>query len=65
VTGPLRSEKLLHQTKRIAPTTSHVWLDKGYTGAPIADAAAKAAVSIDGVTGPKRGHGFIVQPAGG
>jgi transposase len=54
--------KLLAQAKRIAPTTTHVWVDKGYTGSTVADAAAKAAVTVDVVSGPKPGRGFIVQP---
>jgi transposase len=33
---------LLRKAKRVALTISHVWLDKGYTGATVADAAAKA-----------------------
>jgi transposase len=37
--------KLLRQAKRIAPTIAHVWVDKGYTGSTVADAAAKAGVS--------------------
>jgi hypothetical protein len=37
-------------------------VDKGYTGSTDADAAAKAAVTLDVVSGPKPGRGFIVQP---
>jgi transposase len=52
----------LRQAKRIAPTTTHVWAYKGYTGSAVADAAAKAGVTVDIVSGPKPGRGFIVQP---
>ena len=44
------------------PSISHVWLDKGYTGATVADAATKAGVTIDVVSGPKPKSGFTVQP---
>jgi transposase len=54
--------KLLRQAKRVAPTIAHVWVDKGYTGATVADAAAKAGITVDVVCGPKPGRGFIVQP---
>ena len=54
--------KLLPKTKRVAPSIAHVWLDKGYTGSTVADAATKAGVSVDIVSGPKPGTGFIVQP---
>ena len=37
-------------------------MDKGYTGSTVADAAAKAAVTVEIVSGPNPGHGFIVQP---
>lgn len=53
---------LLRRAKRIAPTIAHIWVDKGYTGSTVADAAVKAGVTIDVVSGPKPGHGFIVQP---
>ena len=54
--------KLLRKAKRIVPTISHVWVDKGYTGQTVAAAAAKAGVTVEVVSGPKPGHGFIVQP---
>jgi transposase len=54
--------KLLRKAKRVAPTIAHVWLDKGYTGQAVTDAAAKAGVSIDVVSGPRPAHRFIVQP---
>ncbi|MGO9509954.1 MAG: IS5 family transposase [Mycobacterium sp.] len=54
--------QLLRKAKRVAPTIAHIWLDKGYTGVAVADAAAKAGVTVDIVSGPKPGHGFIVQP---
>lgn len=37
-------------------------MDKGYTDTNVADAAAKAGVSVDVVSRPKPGHGFILQP---
>ena len=37
-------------------------MDQGYTGSNVADAAAKAGVRVDVVSGPKPGRGFIVQP---
>ncbi len=54
--------KLLRKAKRIAPTSSHVWVDKGHTGQTVTGAAARAGVTVDVVSGPKPGHGFIVQP---
>lgn len=54
--------KLLRTAKPIAPTIAHVLLDKGYTGATVRDAAAKAGVRIDIVSGPKPATGFPVQP---
>lgn len=53
--------KLLRKAKQIAPTISHVWVD-GYTGQAVTTAAAKAGVTVDMVSDPKPGHGFIVQP---
>jgi len=53
---------LLRRAKRVAPTINHVWVDNGYTGSIVAQAAIKAAVSVDVVSGPKPGHGYIVQP---
>jgi transposase len=53
---------LLRTAKRIAPTISHVWVDKNYTGQVVTTAAAKAGATVDVVSGPKPGHGFIVQP---
>jgi hypothetical protein len=47
---------LLRQTKPIAPTIGHVCLDNGYTGQAAHNAAEKAAVSVDGVSGPKPSH---------
>jgi transposase len=54
--------KPLRKAKPIAPTIAHIWLDNGYTGQTVADAAAKSDVSVEIVSGPKPGHGFIVQP---
>jgi transposase len=53
---------LLRRAKQIAPLIGHVWLDKGYTGQMVANAAAKASVTVGVVSGPKPGRGFIVQP---
>jgi transposase len=53
--------RLLRTAKRVAPTITHVWVDNGYTGSTVADAAAKARVHVDVVCGPKPGHGFIVE----
>ncbi|UQX12558.1 hypothetical protein [Candidatus Mycobacterium methanotrophicum] len=50
------------RAKRIAPTISHVGVDKGYTGQAVTIAAAKAGVTVDVVSGPKPGHGFLVRP---
>ncbi|ULN53419.1 transposase [Mycolicibacillus parakoreensis] len=57
--GPLDHHR---RSKRIAPTITHVWLDKGYTGATVAEAAERAGVSVDVVSGPKPVCGFRVQP---
>ncbi len=54
--------KLLRKAKPIAPTISHVWADKGYTGQAVTAAADQAGVTVDVVSGPKPGHRFIVQP---
>ncbi len=43
------------------PSPTSGW-NKGYTGTTVADAAAKAGVTVDIVSGPNPGHGFIVQP---
>lgn len=51
---------LLGKAKRIAPTISHVWVDKGHPGTAVTTAAANTGVSVDVVCGPKTGHGFIV-----
>lgn len=53
---------LLRQAKKIAPTIGHVWLDKGYTGTTVADAAQRAGVGVEIVSGPKPASGFRVQP---
>lgn len=54
--------KLPGKAKRIAPTIGHVWVDNGYTGQAHTTAATKAGVTVEVVSGPKPGHGFIVQP---
>jgi transposase len=53
---------LLCKAKPIAPTIGHLWLDRGYTGQAVTTAATKAGVTVDVVSGPKPGHGLIVQP---
>jgi hypothetical protein len=53
---------LLPQANRIAPTITHLWADEGYTGSAVADAAAKAGVTVDIVSGLKPGRGSIGQP---
>jgi DDE family transposase len=52
---------LLGLAERIAPTVSHVWGDKGYTGQAVTGAAAKAGVTVDIVSGPGADHGFHRQ----
>jgi transposase len=54
--------KLLRRANRIAPTIAHIWVDKGYTGSTVTDAATTAGVTVEIVSGPKPGRGFIVQP---
>ena len=54
--------KLLRKAKRLAPTITHVWLDNGYIGTTVTDAATNAGVTVDVVSGPKPARGFIVQP---
>jgi transposase len=54
--------KLGRKAKRIAPSINHVWVDKGYTAQTVAGAPTRAGVTVDVVSGPKPGHGFIVQP---
>ena len=44
------------------PTIAHVWVDKGYTGHIVITTASKAEVTVEVVSGPKPGYGFIVQP---
>jgi transposase len=53
---------LLPKARRVAPTVSHLWVDKGYTGQVVATAAARAGVTVEVISGPKPGRGFIVQP---
>jgi transposase len=52
---------LLRKAKRIAPTISHVWVDKGYTGQAVTFAAAEAGVTVYVVPRTKPGCGFIVR----
>ncbi|CAM3410903.1 IS5 family transposase [Isoptericola cucumis] len=49
-------------TKNPCTTVTHVWADKGYTGQAPADAAAKAGIELEIVSGPKPVSGFVVQP---
>ncbi|MGB0878781.1 MAG: hypothetical protein ACPGXI_17230, partial [Mycobacterium sp.] len=44
------------------PVDDRAGLDKGYTGPTVAESATQAGVSVEVVSGPKPGHGFIVQP---
>ena len=37
--------KLRRKAKRVAPTIAQIWVDNGYTGSTVADAAAKAGVT--------------------
>ncbi|PIJ38031.1 hypothetical protein BMW24_002845 [Mycobacterium heckeshornense] len=53
---------LLRKARRVAPTISHLWVDKGYTGRAVISAAAGAGVTVEVISGPKPGRGFIVQP---
>ncbi len=53
---------LLRKARRVAPTISHLWVDKGYTRRAMISAAAGAAVTVEVISGPKPGRGFIVQP---
>lgn len=39
-----------------------VWLDKGYTGQAVAQAARRHGVDVEVVSGPKPAGGFTVQP---
>lgn len=55
----------LRQANKIAPTISHAWLVKGYTGPTVAAAATRAGVSVEVVSGPKPGHGSSSNPAAG
>jgi len=43
-------------------TVTKVWADKGYTGTAPAEAATKAGIDLDIVSGPKPTNGFVVQP---
>jgi transposase len=54
--------QLLRRAQRVAPTITNVWVDKGYTGSTVSDAAAKTGVTVEVVWGPKPSRGFIVQP---
>jgi transposase len=56
---------LLRQAQRIAPTIDHVWLDKGYTGSTVADAAQRASVTVDVISGPNPAAGSSRSRAGG
>jgi len=37
-------------------------VNKSHTGSTVTDTAATAEVTVEIVSGPKPGHGFIVQP---
>jgi hypothetical protein len=47
------SPKLLRKAKRVAPTITHLGVDKGHTGSTVTHAAAKAGVTVDIVSAPK------------
>ncbi|WP_277512318.1 IS5 family transposase [Cellulosimicrobium cellulans] len=50
-------------TKNPCPSVAHVWADKGcYTGTAPAQAATKAGIELQIVSGPKPVGAFIVQP---
>ena len=53
---------LLRKAKQVAPTISHVGVDKGHDVQAVTTAAAKADVTVEVVSWPKPDHGFIVQP---
>lgn len=53
---------LLRKVKRVAPTIAHIWLDKGYTGHTVAEAAARVGVSVEVVSGPQPAGEFRIQP---
>lgn len=50
------------KANKTTPTIAHVALDKGYTGATVAQGAQRAGVSVEVVSGPKPASGFQVQP---
>ena len=53
---------LLTEARRVCPTVSKIWADKGYTGAAVASACQQAGVELEVVSGPKPAGGFTVQP---
>jgi len=53
---------LLRKTMRACASIRKVWADKGYTGQAVADAATRASIDLEVVSGPKPAGGFVVQP---
>lgn len=60
--GPRRPSWTRLRSRHHPCAVVRAWVDKGYTGSTVAHAAAKAELSVDVVSEPKPGHGFIVQP---
>jgi hypothetical protein len=56
---------LMRQAKRIAPTITHVWVDKGYTGTTVADAATNAGAPPTSCPGPNPDTGSSSNRAAG
>lgn len=57
-TSPVAGPRGFDRAKKV----DGVWVDKGYTGHTVTAAATKAGATVEMVSGPKPGHGFIVQP---
>jgi transposase len=53
---------LLNKARRVAPTITKIWADKGYTGPAVATACEKAETELDIISGPKPAGRFIAQP---
>ena len=51
---------LLHKNR--CATVRKVWADKSYTGTAPAEAAAKAGIDLEIISGPKPAGGLVVQP---
>jgi transposase len=48
--------------KNPCPSVTHVWAENGYTGQAGTQAATKAGIELQIVSGPKPVDGFVVQP---